>query len=418
MNLIKSITISSVKALQPGDTIRDPVVRGFGARYRHKTITYFVHTRIHNRQRWVTIGKHGNPWTPELARIRAKEILHSAQQGIDLNAVATDVATLTFEDVFDRYSVDSKNHLKPSTHGEYTRLANTILLPFFKDKPFPSLTRDDILNLQRSLARTPSNANHVLALAKSIFNWAEAQNIPGPVKNPCLHIKKFKRQGRARFLTIDDLGRLAEAIRTALSGGIATPIQVSAILLLLFTGARRGEIFTLKRSYVDRQRMIAHLPDSKTGAKVLHLNAHAMAILDSIPETEGNPYYLVGRFTGTCITEIKKPWDKIRKMAKLEGFRLHDFRHSYASFAADTGATANAIGDLLGHASIETTKLYIHLFNSRAKEASEATGTALHAIISRPSLPPPSSHASSPKATHSDLSGHTGHEPFFPPQCG
>jgi len=382
MRSIKTISLASIKTLQPGDEIRDPILRGFGARCRNRTITYFVHTRVRNRQRWFTIGVHGSPWTPEKARERAKEILYAAEKGIDIDEVTPVDSSQTFEDVFRLYIADNAAHLKPSTLKEYSRLAAKTLVPFFKRKPFNTIGRNDIVELQKALSSKPSTSNHAVALAKIIFNWADTKDVPGPTKNPCNKIKPYRSTPRAKFLTVDDLGRLSDALRTSLAAGVATPTQISAILLMLFTGARRGEIFTLKREYVDRDRMLAHLPDSKTGAKVLHLNAHAITILDSIPEIQGNPYYLAGRFPGTCITDIKKPWEKIRKMAGLENFRLHDFRHSFASFAADTGATAHAVGALLGHGSIETTKLYVHLFNYRTRETATLTADKMHAIIS------------------------------------
>ena len=421
MRIAKSISLSTIKALKPGDEIRDPVLKGFGARRRNNAVSYFVHTQINNRLRWFTIGRHGAPWTPETARARARQILENTRAGEEPREGHKPTGH-TFESVFNLFIEGHSGHLKPSTATEYKRVARKSLFPHFGAKDFSQITRAECVALHRRMQDTPSMANHALAITRMVFNWADVENIHCPSRNPCAKIKQYKEQRRARFLTVEDLARLAATIRTALAAGTATPIQVSAILLLLFTGARRNEIFTLKRSYVDKHRMIAHLPDSKTGSKVLHLNPHAMAVLDSIPQVDDNPYYLAGRFPGTCITEIKKPWDKIRKAAGLERFRLHDFRHSYASFAADTGASARAVGALLGHASIETTKLYIHLFNSRAKETAQATADTMHAIISQApltaSVPQRLSQTSATEATRSDPQGHKTREPFFPPHCG
>jgi len=382
MKHVKPITRSSVSALKPGDEIRDPALKGFGARYRGKTITYFVHTRIHRRQHWITIGTDGSPWTPDTARKHATKIIYAAKTGADPRTFKDIDITLTFETVFNRYIAAREPHLAPSTAAEYRRMAAKVLIPYFKQKPFGSITREDMTHFHRSMASRPGAANHNLCMAKQVFFWAEKEGLAPDLKNPCLNIKFYKRNSRAQFLSIEDLGRLSEAFRWALSRAEVTPAQLSAILFLMFTGARRGEAFSLQRSFVDRHRMLAHLPTSKTGAKVLHLNAHAMAVLDGIPEVEGNPYYFVGRFPGTCISEIRKPWDKIRKRAQLEKFRLHDFRHSFASFAADGGATAQTVGAVLGHASIETTKIYMHLFANRAKETTTDTADRLHAIIS------------------------------------
>lgn len=418
MRTIRTITIAAINAMQPGQTIRDPMLKGFGVRYRNATISYFVHTEVNRRQRWYTIGTHGSPWTPDSARKRAKEILYETEHGREPFKDLTLADTTTFKEMFDRFAEHHGPHIKPSTLKEYKRLAARTIVPHFKGTPFSAITRADCLALQRKLVLTPSAANHTTSIIRLVFNWAAKEELIPEALNPCRKIRKFKERSRAQFLTVEDLEQLALSMREALSRGEATPIQVSTILLLLFTGARRSEIFTLKRSYVDQHRMIAHLPDSKTGAKVLHLGPHAMAVLDTIPEVAGNPYYLAGRFPGSCITEIKKPWDKIRKRAGLETFRLHDFRHSFASFAADTGASARAIGALLGHASIETTKIYMHLFNNRAKETASSAGHTISAIMTGASPPRLSSPVCVPQATHSDPQDHKEQDIFFPPHCG
>lgn len=419
MNHQKSITLASVTSLKPGDVIRDPALKGFGARRRGKIVSYFVQTRVHRRLRWFTIGNHLSPWTPETARQRAKDILHAADKNVDLIAAETDPeAGLAIEVVFDRFFEDREPYFKCSTFKEFKRVSDKVILPRFKKRVFNSITRSEVSAFHRSLRNKPSAANHALAVLKQVFNWASANTLCGDKKNPCLDIQMFKSGSRAKFLTTDDVARLAEGCRQALMRDEATPFMIAAILTLLFTGARRGEIFTLKRSYVDRQRMLAHLPDSKTGSKVLQLNPVVMAILESVPEIEGNPYYFVGRFKGTCLTEIYKPWSKIRKYAKLEHFRIHDLRHSFASFAADSGASAKTVGALLGHASVETTKLYIHMFNNRARETSDATAQTIYAAINPMALPLPLNPASAPSTTHSDPQDRKEQEPFFPAQCG
>lgn len=392
MNIAKSVTLASIKTLNPGDVLRDPVLKGFGARRRSAAITYFVQTRINGQQRFFTIGTHGTPWTPEKARERATQILYAAKNGIDLDAYRDVDLSLTFTDVFKLFFEATEHELKASTAKEYRRIAKVTLSPFFATKPFATISHRDAADLHRKLKDRPSAANHALKLAKAVFYWAEENNLWKGDKNPCAKVKLYPTCARAQFLSVDDLKRLAHSFRWALATGAATPLQLSAILMLLFTGSRRGEVFTLQRSWVDRHRMLAHLPDSKTGSKVLHLNPQAMAVLDGIPEVEGNPHYFPGARPGKCISGVRKPWDRIRKHAKLDRFRLHDLRHSFASFAADGGATAQAVGAVLGHASIETTKIYLHLFNNRATETTVAAARRMHGIIASqaPALVPTS----------------------------
>lgn len=408
MRTTKPITVASIKTMQKGDVIQDPILKGFGARRRSKTISFFVKTLIHRKQRWITIGS-VPAWTPERARQRASEILRNIDTFAQENpppSVASQQA-LTFEDAFEQFARSHGPHIKASTLAEYRRITNRVIVPYFKGKPLKDITRADCKALHTSLVAVPSAANHSRSIISLVYNWCVAEELIPAAMNPTTGIRKYKSDSRAQFLSHDDLKRLAQAMQESLKRDEVTRIQVSALLLLLFTGARRNEIFTLKRSYVDRSRMIAYLPDSKTGKKVLHLGPHAMAILDSIPEIEGNPYYLAGRLKDTCITEIKKPWDKIRTRAGLTNFRIHDFRHSFASFAADTGASAQAVGSLLGHASIDTTKLYIHIFNQQAQATSEQTGNAINAILASAMIAPPATtQPSANPTTHSDPLDH------------
>lgn len=419
MYISKPVTLTTIATLNAGDIIRDTTLKGFGARRNASSITYFVQTRINRRLRWITIGAHQSPWTPDTARKRAKEILLAANKNIDLKEAEKPAQSgLSIEALFKQFFEDREPYFKPSTHKEFSRVAKKVIIPHFKGRDVTTITRLEVSAFHRSLKAKPSAANHALAVLKQVYNWASVNDLTGTTRNPCLNIQMFKTASRARFLSNDDVARLSEGCRLALERNEATPFMVAAILFLLFTGARRTEVFTLKRNYVDKQRLIAHLPDSKTGSKVLHLNPVAMTILDSIPEIEGNPYYFIGRFKGTCLTEIYKPWSKIRKYAKLEHFRLHDLRHSFASFAADNGASAKTVGSLLGHASVETTKLYVHMFDNRAKQAAATTASSIYAAFTQEASPLPPIPASAPAPTHSNPPDHKEQVPFFPAHCG
>ncbi len=124
------------------------------------------------------------------------------------------------------------------------------------------------------------------------------------------------------------------------------------------------------------------LPDSKTGEKIIRLSDEALAGLKSIPKVEQNPYVITGHVHGTHLTNLHKAWYLVCETAKLEGVRIHDLRHSFASMAAHSGASLPMIGGLLGHADPQTTARYVHLVDKRLHELNGTVGAAISSAMS------------------------------------
>jgi integrase len=174
---------------------------------------------------------------------------------------------------------------------------------------------------------------------------------------------------------------LGDALRQAEKEKSCSPWVIAAIRLLIFTGARRNEILTLRWEHVSEEHECLMLPDSKTGRKAIHLNAPALALLQTLPRLEGNPYVICGEKSGQHLANVEKPWRRIRKGANLEDVRLHDLRHSFASVAASGGQSLVVIGKMLGHSKATTTARYAHLADDPVKAASDAVGRRIAAAM-------------------------------------
>jgi integrase len=159
--------------------------------------------------------------------------------------------------------------------------------------------------------------------------------------------------------------------------------------MLLLTGCRKSEILNLRWLDVDFEHKCLRLPDSKTGAKVVYLNAPALAILTELSRVENNPYVFVGTREGAATKAIDKVWARVRTKAGLSGVRIHDLRHSYASVGAVSGFSLPIIGALLGHKHAMTTARYAHLSADPLRAANEAVGGRIASAMadSRPELP-------------------------------
>ena len=149
------------------------------------------------------------------------------------------------------------------------------------------------------------------------------------------------------------------------------------IRLLLLTGARSGEVLAARWADIDLKEGIWTKPGATTKQKTEHrvpLSAPAMQLLASLPND--NEFVFPGRGGGHR-TDLKKPWPKICKAAKIAGVRVHDLRHTYASLLASAGFSLPMIGALLGHTQPQTTARYAHLFDDPLRKATESVGAII-----------------------------------------
>ena len=123
------------------------------------------------------------------------------------------------------------------------------------------------------------------------------------------------------------------------------------------------------------------LPDSKTGAKLIHLNEPAINLLRALPRMAGNPHVIAGKKDGASLVNLGKPWRRICAKAGLTDVRLHDLRHSFASVAVGSGMSLPMIGKLLGHTQPGTTARYAHLAVDPLRAASNLIGAEISATM-------------------------------------
>ena len=153
----------------------------------------------------------------------------------------------------------------------------------------------------------PGAANRCLALFSKMFSLAERWGWRPEGSNPCRHVDKYRENRRERFLSEAELARLGDALTEAEREGTETPHAIAAIRLLMFTGARLGEILGLRWEHVDTERAMLLLPDSKTGAKAVYLSAPALETLATVPRLKDNPYVIAGWREGAALVNLQKP---------------------------------------------------------------------------------------------------------------
>lgn len=400
------ITKAGVDGLKPKRSeyiVWDSDLPRFGVRVRPGGGRYYVlRLRVDGRQRWYTIGTHGDPWAPEAARAEAQRVLGQAANVSALRSTGQAPASLrhpiearedgkvapTVKQFAKRYMEEhAKPHKRPSTAAADEANLRRAILPALGRLQLRAVTRADVVRFHLSRKSTPTNANRCLALLSHMFTMAEKWGLRPDASNPCRHVDRFPEKRRERYLSTEELGRLGAALAKAEKAGKLTPFGLAAIRLLVFLGARASEVLGLKWSADLRAGSTRiRLPKSKTGAKNLVFNPPAAAVVAGLARINGNPYVIAGRGDGAALTlsGLEQVWQEVRKAAKLEDVRLHDLRHSFASVAVAGGASLPIIGGLLGHAKAETTQRYAHLAAGPLEAASSSVAAAIQSAMAGP----------------------------------
>ena len=380
------LTNRTVAATRPRDRdvfVWDDELPGFGLRVKPSGVKSYViqYRNRHNDSRRITIGRHG-VIGPENARRKAKKMLADVQDGADpATERKDDREAPTVAELAEKYLREhAAPHKKPRTVEEDQRLLRLHVLPALGRKKVAGITRADITGLHHAMRDTPGAANRTLALLSKMMNLAEKWGLRLDGSNPCRHVDKYPERKMERFLSGDELGRLGAILSEAERTATELTSVIAAIRLLMFTGARLGEILNLRWDQVDPERTCLRLPESKTGAKVIHLNAPALEVLNGI-ERDGSPWVIAGRDPDKPLVNLRKPWHRIRAKAGLEGVRLHDLRHSFASVGAAGGLSLPMIGALLGHTQAATTQRYAHLAADPLKQAADMIGKRIAAAM-------------------------------------
>ena len=282
------------------------------------------------------------------------------------------------EEVFRRYG----RRWKPRTLAVNRSYLRNQILPWFRGRPIGDVTRQEVQRWFASLHATPAAANRALPILSVILREAETYGHRPEGRNPCADLRRYRQHGRERFLTVDEFRRLGA---TLAAQEAATLLPVAVVRLLLLTGSRQSEIRTLHwQEYRDGHLF---LRDSKTGPRTVWLSSAARSVLDRLPRTD-EWIFPAPTGVGPMPTEtLYRCWRVVRTAAGVPDVRLHDLRHSYASFALRRGETVLTIGRLLGHRDPATTLRYTHVADAMVHKAAEAVGADLESVYRSPWTP-------------------------------
>ncbi len=342
--------------------------------------TYQLRYRMGGRDtplKTYTIGKHG-PLTPDQARQIAEGLIGDISRKIDPAAekakrIAEDRGALSVEALSVEFlEIHGKTKLKPRSLEEYKRAFRTHINPRIGSLKVRDVSHGDVARLHYAMRTMPPTANRTVAALSMFFSWAIRGGYRPDRNNPCKGLEKYREQARQRYLSPAEIAAVGEAIRSCEETGIITPWHAGLFRCLLLTGMRRDELRKLEWRWVNHERKVFALPDSKVGRRDIPISAPVQQVLAGLPRIEGNPYVFCGAKAGRPIINIAKAWQRVLKAAGIVHARPHDLRHTAASVGVTAGASLVLIGGVLGHKNSKTTERYSHLSDDPVRATNEA----------------------------------------------
>lgn len=411
-----SLTKRTVDAAHPTDKryhVWDCELRGFGIRIEPSGVKTFVTKyRVggggrNAPQRIQAVGRYG-PLTPEAARKKAKAILGSVAAGADpagdLAARRREMTIAALIDFYEKHGCVVQrgrrigDTMKPLTKAYTLARLRHHVVPLLGNRRAKDVTGGDIERLASDVAAGktaknekvgprkriivkggPGASRKVIRDLSAVFSFAKRSEIVE--KNPCENAAVRKTDGqKTRFLTLEEVGRLGQALDELEAGGTNAK-AINIVRLWALTGCRRNEIAGLKWTEVDLENGLLVFEESKTGHSVRPLGTAAITLLQQIERIQDADYVFPsdngeGHFQGT-----KTPWARAIRKASLPGVTPHTLRHTIGSTAISTGEAMALTGAILGHTNPRSTAIYAHIQHEPSRKAANRVSKKIAAAL-------------------------------------
>jgi len=389
------LTKMMVDSIKPAEKVQlywDKSLKGFGVRVTPAgRKTFVVQYRTGGRgspSRRLSIGKYGI-LTVDQAKKEALIILAQVATGHDPHASKqAEKQAITMDELCDDYLKHGCTMKKESTIATDKGRIETHIKPLLGKRKVKDLTSNDVRRFMKNVAEGMTarkqktkkhgiskvtggkgTATRTVGLLGGILSYAVSEGCRSD--NPVHGVKRYKDRKNERYLSIEEIANLGSVLSDLDKEGKEYPYAIAAIRLLLLTGCRKSEILKLTWAEVDYQFGCLRLKDSKTGQKIVPVGAPVLVILNELPRIEKSPYVLPAQRGDGHYIGLPKVWHRIRERAGLDGVRLHDLRHSFASVGAGAGLGLPIVGKLLGHSDPKTTNRYAHIADDPLKAAAD-----------------------------------------------
>lgn len=356
----------------------DSELSGFGVRLYDSGKKSFVYSyRFEGRKKLIALGSVHTITLDEarnIARIKAVQVIKGEDPDTKTQNNNSDNFGIFCTTYMERHAIKHKK-----TWSDDKRRIERNLLPMWSNMNMRAITKSDVINLHTNIGKNaPYEANRTLSLISALFEFAKEWGYLDEMHpNPAKNVKRFKEEKRDRWVTPEEIPALMEAIETE-----SNLYARMAVLMYLFTGARKSELLRAQWVDIDFSRKELRIEDTKAGrTHYIPLSTPAIDLLDTIPKLPDNPYLFPGYIQGKHLVNISKPWYRIKKQAGLKNVRLHDLRRTVGSWLAQSGNSLHLIGQVLNHSNQRTTAVYARFARDDVRDALEAHGQALMKLI-------------------------------------
>ena len=359
------------------ETYYDNGITGFTLETRLTgSMTYALRYRdTHGKLRQHTIGN-AKDISFQQAKTAAEKLRSRVVLGEDPSAERKTKRTIpTFaEFVSERYMPFIKGY-KKSWDSDDCYLRNHIL-PKFGSCHLDEVSQKAVIELHhgmRASGYAPATANRIVILIRYIYNLGKKWKIAGAENNPTLGVQLFEvNNARERYLTTEETQRLIAVLQDS------ETTQLKFIVpMLLLLACRKRELLNSKWEDFDLERRSWRIPMTKSGkSRHVPLSESALNLLSQLPRWEGCPFVVPNPKSKLPYVSFFIAWDTARKKAGMPELRIHDLRHSAASFLINSNHSLYVVQKLLGHTQIKTTARYSHLAPETMLNAADAMANA------------------------------------------
>lgn len=341
--------------------------------------TFHLYRKVHGRPVRFTIGRFPEI-TVQQARNKAIEVISKYNIGQDPAAEKAEIRNqLTFKEAWQRYYIEHalRNTKRPDDNK---KMLEKHVFPIIGSTRLSDITKEKIKKVHTSVWSAKkrkegeminySHADRIINTVSAIFNFVINEEYYKGA-NPCKGIKKQKSISRDRFLGSEELPKFFSSV------DLEEPLFRDYFRLLLFTGARKTNVLSMKWSDIDFQLNRWRISETQTKNKdvnVVILSAPALNILHERKSKNDklqkpSLYVFPGKGKNGYLNDPKRAFQRVRDRMGVQDIRMHDLRRTLGSYMAIRGISLPIIGKALNHKSQISTAIYARLSQSPVEDA-------------------------------------------------